>query len=90
MRQGWLKTLAMMLLVAGLSGLSIPAQALYYLDNFSQPTSDWSVTSSSTGVPATHLDTGIECRGWKPFCLSYQRQRGRNSLFNTIVGISDF
>jgi hypothetical protein len=67
MRQGWLKTLAMMLLVAGLSGLSIPAQALYYLDNFSQPTSDWSVTSSSTGVPATHLDTGINVVGGSRF-----------------------
>jgi hypothetical protein len=80
----------MMLLVAGLSGLSIPAQALYYLDNFSQPTSDWSVTSSSTGVPATHLDTGINVVGGSRFSSVTKRQRGRNSLFNTIVGISDF
>ncbi len=67
MRQRWLKTLTMSLLVASLTGFSIPAQALYYLDNFSQPTSGWSITSSSTGVPATHLDTGINVVGGSRF-----------------------
>jgi len=67
MRGRWLKTLAMMLLVAGLSGFSISAQALYYLDNFSQPTSGWTITSSRTGVPATHLDTGLNAVGGSRF-----------------------